>query len=213
MDNKSEKEIATPRKKRAYRGTVQAEVAELTRQRIIQAGLALFDEQWSDTITLEQIAEQAGVTVQTLLRHFGGRERLADAISQEAFRLSQQVLSEPVPGDSASIAAILMVYYDVSGKRIMRGLAQEQRYPHLHSIIDVARASHRAWIERAFAPFLTDLEAAARTRLLAQLFTLTGVFTWYMLRVECALSSAEATLALQEMLASLLTFQARDGDL
>lgn len=204
MGNKPEGETNPPRKKRAYRGTVQAEVAALTAQRIIQAGMDIFDEQWGDTITLDQIAERAGVTVQTLLRHFGSKERLADAVSQEAFRLSQQELSEPPIGDIASIAAGLVIYYDVSGRRIMRGLAQEQRYPNLQSIIDVARASHRAWIERAFAPFLTLLDTPARTLLLAQLFTLTSAYTWYMLRVECTLSSAEAAQALQEMLAALL---------
>ena len=207
MSNNSEEGSKPPRQKRAYRGTVQAEVAALTAQRIIQAGLALFDEQWGDTITLEQIAERAGVTTQTLLRHFGSKERLADAVSQEAFRLSQQQLVEPPSGDLVTIAAGLVAYYDAGGKRMLRGLAQEQRYPELHSIIDVARAAHKAWLERAFASFLDplDTDALAHARLLAQLTTLTGVYTWHMLRVECALSSAEAAQALQEMLAALLT--------
>src|SRR5579859_5733998 len=117
MSNKPDEGSKPPRKKRAYRGTVQAEVAALTAQRIIQAGLALFDEQWGETITLEQIAERAGVTTQTLLRHFGSKERLADAVSQEAFRLSQQQLIEPPSGDLATIAAGLVAYYDAGGKR------------------------------------------------------------------------------------------------
>ncbi|SRR5258708_32065988 len=204
MNNNPERGTSPLRNKRAYRGRIQAEVAALTAQRIIEAGLALFDEQWGETITLEQIAERADVTVQTLLRHFGSKERLSDAVSQEAFRLSQQQLSEPPAGDIGSIAAGLVVYYDASGKRILRGLAQEQRYPELHRIIDVARASHWAWLERAFAPFLAPLDIPARARLLAQLFTLTGAYTWHMLRHECSLSSEETVQALQEMLAALL---------
>jgi AcrR family transcriptional regulator len=204
MSNSPEGETKPLRKKRAYRGTVQAEVAALTAQRIIQAGLALFDEQWGETITLEQIAERAGVTTQTLLRRFGSKERLADAISQEAFRLSQQQLIEPPVGDIATIAAGLVAYYDAGGKRMLRGLVQEEKYPELHSIIDVARASHKAWLERAFASPLMPLEAQERARLLAQLTTLTGVYTWHILRNECALSSEETTQALQEMLTALL---------
>jgi AcrR family transcriptional regulator len=204
MNNISEEEAKPPRKKRAYRGTVQAEVAALTAQRIIQAGLALFDEQWGETITLEQIAERAGVTTQTLLRHFGSKERLSDAVSQEAFRLSQQQLIEPPTGDIATIATGLVGYYDAGGKRMLRGLVQEEKYPELHSIIDVARAAHKAWLERAFASALAPLDTSARTRLLAQLTTLTGVYTWHMLRNECALSSAETAQALQEMLSALL---------
>ena len=182
MNNSIEGGGRLPRKKRAYRGTVQAEVAALTAQRIIQAGLALFDEQWGDTITLEQIAERAGVTTQTLLRHFGSKERLADIVSQEAFRLSQQQLIEPPIGDIVSIASGLVTYYEAGGRRMLRGLAQEERYPELHNIIDVARSSHKAWLERAFASYLAELETTRRVRLLAQLYTITGVYTWYLLR-------------------------------
>jgi AcrR family transcriptional regulator len=205
MSNNSEGESHPPRKKRAYRGTIQTEIAALTAQRIIQAGLALFDEQWGDTITLEQIAERAGVTTQTLLRHFGSKERLADTISQEAFRLSQQQLIEPPIGDIASIASGLVAYYEAGGKRMLRGLAQEERYPELHSIIDIARTSHKAWLERVFASFLAPLEATERVRLLAQLYTITGVYTWYLLRHDCVLSSEETAKALQGMLTALLS--------
>ncbi len=205
MNNSSKGGGHPPRKKRAYRGTIQAEIAALTAQRIIQAGLTLFDEQWGDTITLEQIAERAGVTTQTLLRHFGSKENLADTISQEAFRLSQQQLIEPPVGDIAGIASGLVVYYEADGRRMLRGLAQEERYPELHSIIDVARTSHKAWLERAFASSLAPLEATERVRLLAQLYTLTSVYTWYQLRHDCTLSSEETANALQGMLTALFT--------
>ena len=205
MNNSIEGGGRPPRKKRAYRGTVQAEVAALTAQRIIQAGLALFDEQWGDTITLEQIAERAGVTTQTLLRHFGLKERLADIVSQEAFRLSQQQLIEPPIGDIASIASGLVTYYEAGGRRMLRGLAQEERYPELHNIIDVARSSHKAWLERAFASYLAELETTRRVRLLAQLYTITGVYTWYLLRHDWNLSCEETAKALQGILTALLT--------
>jgi AcrR family transcriptional regulator len=204
-DNTSEEEGNLPKKKRTYKGTIQAEIAALTTQRIIQAGLDLFDEQWGDTITLEQIAERAGVTTQTLLRHFGSKERLADTVSQEAFRLSQQKLLEPTPGDIASIASILIDYYETSGRRILRGLAQEERYPELHTIIDVARTSNTAWLERAFAPFLALQEATERTRFLAQLYVIVSVYTWSMLRRDCSLSIEEAIKALQDMLMALVS--------
>ncbi len=205
MTNNSEIGGSPPRKKRAYKGTIQAEIAALTAKRIIEAGIALFDEQWGDTITLEQIAERAGVTTQTLLRHFGSKERLADAVSQEAFRMSQQQLVEPRVGDIENIVSALIVYYEGGGRRMLRGLAQEEKYPELHSIIDVARASHKAWLERAFASSLARLETTKRVRLLAQLYTITGVYTWYLLRHDCALSSEETAKALQGMLTALLT--------
>ncbi len=204
MTNTNEDAPAQNRKKRAYRGTIQAEVAALTEQRIVEAALALFDERWADEITLKQIAQRAGVTVQTLLRHFKSKDNLADAISQEAFRRAMQERIEPPVGDLTTIVNGLIAYYEAGGQRMLRGLAQEARQPHLHTIIDVARASHRAWLERAFATDLEKRTESERTRLLAQLFTLTGVAVWYHLRFECSLSQEETGYALYEMLSRLL---------
>jgi AcrR family transcriptional regulator len=204
MVNINEDTHEQPRKKRAYRGTVQAEVAALTEQRILEAGIELFDEQWSDQITLDQLAARAGVTVQTILRHFGSKERLANAVSQEAFRRAMQQRIEPPVGDLTMIVRGLIAYYEAGGERMLRGLAQEARQPHLHAIIEIARASHRQWLERAFATYLEQRDKDERARLLAQLYTLTGVYTWHQLRHECGLSQEETGQALYEMLSRLL---------
>ncbi len=204
MIHTNEDNLEQPRKKRAYRGTVQAEIAALTEQRIIGAGIELFDEKWADEITLDQIAQRAGVTVQTLLRRFGSKEKLANAVSQEAFRRAMQQRIEPPVGDLTTIVNGLSAYYETGGERMLRGLAQEARHPELHAIIDVARASHRAWLERAFAPYFERRDADERTRLLAQLYTLTGVYTWYSLRHECGLNQEETERALYEMIHVLL---------
>lgn len=200
----NEDNFEQPRKKRAYRGTVQAEIAALTEQRIIGAGIELFDEQWADQITLDQIAQRAGVTVQTILRRFGSKELLGNAISQEAFRRATQQRIEPPVGDLTTIVKGLSAYYEAGGERMLRGLAQEARHPHLQTIIDVARASHREWLMRAFAPHFERRDKDARARLLAQLYTLTGVYPWYQLRHECGLSQEETEYALYEMINVLL---------
>jgi AcrR family transcriptional regulator len=199
-----EKNNYSQKKKRAYRGTVQAEVAALTRQRIIQAGLKLFDEQWGVEITLEQIAERAGVTVQTLLRHFGSKDGLADAISQTAFTIAIQQRVDPPTGDIAGAARSIIDYYELAGKRILRGLAQEERHPHLRAIIDVARVNHALWLEHIFALYL-PADTQARSRLLAELYSVTSAYFWSMLRFDRGLSYEQSILALQEMLTSLLT--------
>lgn len=204
MVNTNEDTSGQTRKKRAYRGTIQAEIAALTERRIIEAALELFDERWADQITLDEIAKRAGVTVQTLLRHFGSKDRLANAVSQEAFRRAMQQRIEPPTGDLATIARGLVAYYGAGGERMLRGLAQEARQPHLHTIIDIARTSHREWLERAFATHLEQRDGDERTRLLAQLYTLTSVSVWYHLQYECSLSQEETEQALYEMLSGLL---------
>ena len=60
-------------KKRAYRMGARAEAAEETRRRIEGATVALFLERYLDQITLEDIAERAEVSVQTVLRHWRDR--------------------------------------------------------------------------------------------------------------------------------------------
>jgi AcrR family transcriptional regulator len=204
MMNANEDTPEPSRKKRAYKGTVQAEIAALTEQRILEASLALFDEQWGDQITLDQIAERAGVTVQTILRRFGSKERLADAVSQEAFRRAMQQRIEPPVTDLTTFVHGLIAYYEAGGERMLRGLAQEARHPQLHTIIDVARASHREWLERTFKTHLEQRDAATRVRLLAQLYAITSVYTWYQLRHESGLNQEETAHALYEMIEKLL---------
>jgi hypothetical protein len=111
---------------------------------------------------------------------------------------------QPPMGDLTTIVSGLIVYYESGGERMLCGLAQEARQPHLHVIIDIARASHRQWLERAFATHFERRDKDERTRLLAQLYSLTSVYVWHQLRHECGLSREETERTLFEMLSRLL---------
>lgn len=110
---------------------------------------------------------------------------------------------EPPVGDLTTMVNGLVASYEAGGECMLRGLAQETRQSDLHTIIDVARASHREWLERAFEPHLQRRDDHLRFLLLAQLYTVTGVSTWYQLRHECGLSHEETEHAVYEMLARL----------
>jgi AcrR family transcriptional regulator len=62
------------------RGTRRREQARATRRRITDAGLDLFVRQGYALTTLEQIAGQAGVAVQTVYFHFGNKRTLLKEI-------------------------------------------------------------------------------------------------------------------------------------
>ena len=62
------------------RGTRRREQAQATRRRITDAGLDLFVRQGYALTTLEQIAGQAGVAVQTVYFHFGNKRTLLKEI-------------------------------------------------------------------------------------------------------------------------------------
>src|SRR5919202_4501274 len=70
------------RNKRAYRMGARAEAAEETRLRILDAVIGLHMERYYDQVSLEDVARRAGVTVQTVLRRFGSKDRLLDAATE-----------------------------------------------------------------------------------------------------------------------------------
>ena len=214
MPDKEEAQASqsTPTSKRRYRGTIQAEVAALTRQRILDAALALYAESWIDEVTLEQVAARAGVTVQTVIRRFGSKEGLFDAAAREAYIQAQRQRDEAPAGDIVGAVRNLVEHYEEVGDRVLRALAQEERYPALRPLMDAGRVGHRAWVERTLHPFLVGHEERVRERLLAELVAVTDVYVWKLLRRDLELSRAATERALQEMVSALLAYMDRAAD-
>ena len=79
-------------KSRQYSSEVRAQQAAATRQRILEAAQALFADSTAD-FTLDRVAADASVSVQTVLRAYGSREKLI----LEAIRGSTGVLADPPP--------------------------------------------------------------------------------------------------------------------
>lgn len=69
--------------KRPYRMRARVEAAAETGRRILRAAIGLGPEILSDQATLDDVAERAGVTVQTVLRRFGSKEGLIVATGEE----------------------------------------------------------------------------------------------------------------------------------
>ncbi len=190
--------------KRRYRGTVQAEVAELTRQRLFEATIALYVEFPLDQITLNQVAERAGVTVQTILRHYKTKEGLIYAVAKHLGEEITQQRDEAPVGDIQGALKNLMEHYESVGRIPLRSLALEGRFPEIDEFLKEGRTYHRAWVERVFAPFIVRAGEIDRERLIAQLVTLCDVYTWKLLRLDIGLTREQTELAIYEMLTALL---------
>jgi AcrR family transcriptional regulator len=179
----------------------RADAAAATRDRIIRALLELHVEKFHDQITLDDIAGRAGVTVQTVLRHFETRERLVTAAAELA---SSEVITQrtaaPV-GDVDGAVENLLDHYEAWGHSALRLLAQEERVPQLRVVADGGRAAHYAWVERTFAPFLA---ATSDPQLRAKLIVLADVFTWKLLRLDLALDRAATATALASMIRAVV---------
>ena len=69
---------------RKYTMGARAQAVEQTRSRILHTTIALAGERPFAEITLDAVAERAGVSVQTVLRQFGSRDGLVAAGAEVA---------------------------------------------------------------------------------------------------------------------------------
>jgi AcrR family transcriptional regulator len=190
--------------RRAYRMTSRAEAAQATADRILDATMALFWERPTDQVVLRDVADRAGVTVQTVLRRYGDKEGLLAAAADRA--LSRTAAERDVPpGDLDAAIEVLLDHYEEMGPRVLRLLAEEQSSPTLAEYAGRGRELHRNWCRAAFAETLEPLSGVARDRRLAQIVAVCDVYTWKLLHLDAGLSRRQTQIALHELLGPLLT--------
>jgi len=188
--------------RRPYRMVARAEAAAQTGERIVDAAVELFFEAPAGTVSLDEVARRAGVTVQTVIRRFGGREGvMAAAAEREGARVREE--REVAPGDVEGAVRVLGAHYERMGDRVLRMLAEESRSEALSKIVERGRELHREWCATVFASALAGLSRADRPRRLAQLAAVCDVYTWMLLRRRSGLSRKQTERALLELLTPL----------
>lgn len=197
------KSASGPPVKRGYRMVARAESAAETAERILDAAIAEFWGRPTTDISLDAIAERAGVSVPTIVRRFGGKNELfAAAARREASRVAAE-RTVPVDGDVADAVAVLVAHYERVGAGVLRLLAESGRVPGLDAIVEQGRTTHREWCETAFVAALRPLRGEARRRRLAQFVAVCDVQTWALLRHVSGLSRRQTEAALVELLEPL----------
>jgi AcrR family transcriptional regulator len=185
---------------RTYEMGARAEAAAATGERILDATAELFFEQPTDQIRLNEVAERAGVTVQTVIRRFGGKEGLFAAAAEREAGKVRDMRFAVTPGDVNGAVANLVEHYEQYGDDTIRMLAEEERYPAIRDVINNGRAVHREWCMHAFGPSLPN-DKTIRERRIAQLVAICDVYTWKLLRRDSGLGREDTELAITEMLA------------
>jgi AcrR family transcriptional regulator len=188
---------------RAYRMASRSAAAERTHQAIIQAAFALYSERDFDQVSLDDVAAHAGVAVRTLLRRFGSKEALLDAVAEAADREIEDRRQEMPPGDVSAAVRCVVTDYEGYGDAIMRLLSQEDRVAAFGRSAERGRRLHHEWVERAFAPQLSRRPGAERRRLRAQLIAITDVYTWKLMRRDLGLGRSATIEAMREMVAGV----------
>jgi AcrR family transcriptional regulator len=189
--------------KRDYRMDVRARRSEETAERIRTVALERFLSRPYDEVTLAEVAEASGVTVPTLIAHFGRKEDLFIAACEDGVnRIVESRGGAPV-GDHRGAVRNLLDSYEVEGESILHLLAEEDRSPAVRAVTDVGRKYHRLWVERVFEPSLGSLRGARREQLVVQMIVATDVLTWKLMRLDMKLSRRRTEAAIVQMIDAL----------
>jgi AcrR family transcriptional regulator len=186
---------------RTYTMTARARAVEQTRSRILDATVGLYGERLAAEIGLDDIADRAGVSVQTVLRHFGSRGGLVEAALAHGLESVVEERRAPV-GDLDSAVHAIVEHYEARGDGVLLMLAQERSHDLMRKVTDDGRRMHRAWVEEVFAPYLAT--ASDRDELTDLLVVATDVYAWKLLRRDRRLSREQTESRMRALVGALL---------
>jgi AcrR family transcriptional regulator len=187
---------------RTYTMRARARSTAETRERILRAGMDLWGERLTLSIGLSDVAERAQVTVRTVLRHFGSRDGLFDAIAEFAREIVVAERQAPV-GDTRAAARIIVDHYELRGDVVLRMLEEANVDKTIAALAARGRRLHREWMRTVFAPQL-QRSGDDCTVLEDLLVVATDVYTWKLLRRDAGLSRARTEERMHTMIRRLV---------
>lgn len=181
----------------------RAASAEETRRRVLAATGELLRGRLRSDIRLDDVAAGAGVTVPTVLRIFGGKDRLFRLAFDELLGEMSRQLGSAEPGDVDAAVRAWFDHYETFGDAVVNSLAEEHD-PAVAPIVRVGRARHRERVETVLAPQLERLGAGERARVTDALVCASDVYTWKLLRRDNRRSRPDAEATMTLMINSIL---------
>jgi AcrR family transcriptional regulator len=171
-----------------------------TEQQILEAAATIIATEAFDALSMRRVAAEAGVSLSTVVRHFGTKDALLAALvaygGEDERHDARRAMA---PGDVAAAVRIVADDYEGSGEQLLHMLGQEHRFPALGELLDIGRRGHREWVRWAFAPQLARRRGAARTQLEDLLVVGTDVYTWKLLRLDRGLGARATRAAMVEL--------------
>lgn len=186
---------------RAYDMTKRSRRAHKTTERIVDATERLLAEGPIGELTLHAIADGAGVTVQTVLRHMESRDGCFRAVGK---RIQRRVAAQRGASESGDVAGALrglMEHYEDEGRLVLNLLAQETLGdPLVVEAVRTGRDHHRAWVERCFGPHVSDPTEDEVDALVAA----TDLYIWKLLRLDLGRSRKATEVVIARLVRGIL---------
>ena len=186
---------------RPYDMTLRSKLAAQTSERIVTAAEELLTKHPLGSVTLKAVAESAGVTVQTVLRHTGSREGCLEAVAERIAARVEAQRGGSVPGDVEAAVTDLVAHYEADGRLVLNMLAQEGgSEPLAKRAAEEGRRYHRRWVLRCFSPLMRD-EAEERVDALV---AATDLYVWKLLRLDLGRSREVTEAVLKRLVRAVL---------
>lgn len=181
----------------------RADAAERTSVRIMDAAIALWREKGFDEFTLHDVARRAEVSLSTVMRRFGSKEGLAEAVLTSDRVGTESSRDAVSPGDVDGAVRMIVGDYEENGDAVIRMLALEDRIDVVRRVVEAGRVAHAEWVSRVFAPALASSPARRRRQTL-QLVVATDVYTWKLLRRDRRLEVREVRAVMSGMCRAIM---------
>lgn len=201
--------------RRTYRMEARAEDVADTRERILTAARERFLARSFDDVTLNDIADDAEVTRQTVLNHFESK----DGVFLAAAGTVVQQRDLAAPGDTEAALDALFAEYEDHGDALWRLIEVEERFEAVRTQLERGRNGHRAWVEAIFGSRLPGDSGSdddpppgqngpgddvRRRTLVLALVAATDLSTWKLLRRDLGVDAAEARAVIGRLVAGAL---------
>lgn len=200
---------------RSYHMSARAEATAETGRKIIAAVTELWREKSLEDITLQEVADRAGVTVQTVIRRFSSKEGLIEAAIASGETGVRDDQDEVPAGDIEQVLDYILAHYERDGDAVLRTLAVEDKLAAAKRLASHGRLMHRAWCGRVFAPYLPHVAGETDPVRLDAFVAATDLYLWKLIRRDFGRTveqTRQAMAALLYALADHNTVKQHEGD-
>ncbi len=194
----------TDMNKRRYRMTERAATVERTTDRILDAALRHYAVTPYVDLRLDDLAADAQVTVQTLVRRFGGKAGLIVALVERELGRLAAARAASRGAAVPELIGELVAHYERYGDLILKLYGEAPLVPGLAERAAEARAFHVDWCRQRFGALVAPASGPETDRRIAAAVAVCDATTWRILRRDGNLEPAEVELTLRELLAAAL---------